>query len=66
MFKKMSRGKVILLKMFFDFSAAHLPVRLDIKTKFLISHFGQPREIIRNTGISSLSSLTGKCAAQKF
>ena len=31
------------LQIFYSiFCAAHLPVRLDIETKFLISYFGQP------------------------
>ena len=30
-----------MTKSFFKFYAVHLPVRLDIETKFLISYFGE-------------------------
>ena len=36
------RRKLELRKICFNFCAAHLPVGLDIKTKFQISNFGQP------------------------
>ena len=39
---------------FLNFCAAHLPVRLDIETQFLISFFEQPCKKIRNTGLPSL------------
>ena len=41
------------LQKFFNFCAAHSPVRLDIEAKFLISNYLQP-------------CLTGECAAQKL
>ena len=64
---------------FFNFCAAHLPVRLDIETylahlpvrldiemKFSYFLLLTWLSIIRNQEFVSISILTGECAAQKF
>ena len=44
----------------------HLPVRLDIETKFSYFLFWTCMSEIRNRKFVSISSLTGKCIPQKF
>ena len=54
------------LQKFFNFCAAHLPVRLDIETKFPYFLFLTWFSIIRNQEVVSISSPTGECASQKL
>ena len=48
------------------FCAAYSSVRLNIETKFLISNYRQPCQNRKYGNFVSISSLTGKCAAQKL
>ena len=51
---------------FFYFCAAHLLIKLDIETKFLISYLNNHVKNKKYGNFVFISSLTGKCAAQKF
>ena len=54
------------LQKFFNFCAAHSPVRLHIETKFLISNYCSHVKNKKYGNFVSISSLTDKCAAQKL
>ena len=54
------------LQKFFNFYAAHSPVRLHIETKFLIFIIDNHVKNKKYGNFVSISSLTGKCAAQKL
>ena len=54
------------LHKFLHFCVAHLPVRLDIETKFLISNYWQPCQKKKYGNFVFIISLNAKCATQKI